>query len=71
MENFSTAQETTGYFSTEQFADNPIGVNFDPGYLLERLREGVLEAELLRQGVGTRPGSKQPAGRRTLNFRTL
>ena len=71
VENFATAQETTDYFSTEQFADNPIGVNFDPAYLLERLREGVLETDLLRQGAGTRPGSKQAAGRRTLNLRTL
>src|SRR5262245_19398454 len=71
VENFSTAQETTDYFSTEQFADNPIGVNFDPGYLLERLRDGVPETKLLKRGAGTRPGSKQAAGRRTINLRTL
>lgn len=71
VENFSTAQETTDYFGTEQFAHNPFGVNFDPGYLLERLRAGDPEPELLRQGAGTRPGSKQVAGRKTLNLRTL
>jgi hypothetical protein len=71
VENFSTARETTDYFSTAQFADNPIGVNFDPGYLLERLRDGVVDTELLTQGAGTRPGTKQPENRRTLNFRTL
>jgi catechol-2,3-dioxygenase len=71
VENFSTAQETTDYFSTAQFADNPIGVNFDAGYLLERLRDGVPETELLRQRAGTRPGSKQAEGRRTINFRTV
>jgi catechol-2,3-dioxygenase len=71
VENFATAQETTDYFGTEQFADNPIGVNFDPAYLLERLRDGVPEAELLTRGAGTRPGRKQVANRKTLNFRTL
>lgn len=71
VENFWTAQETTEYFSTDQFAANPFGVNFDPGYLLERLRGGACEADLLRQGAGTRPGTKQAAGRRTLNLRTL
>ncbi|OBJ66298.1 VOC family protein [Mycobacterium asiaticum] len=71
VENFSTAQDTTDYFSTEQFAHNPFGVNFDPGYLLERLRAGVPEAELLKAGAGTRPGSRQVAGRKTINLRTL
>ena len=71
VENFPTAQETTDYFATEQFADNPIGVNFDPAYLLEQLRAGVPEAELLQRGNGTRPGDKEVAGRRTLNFRTI
>jgi catechol 2,3-dioxygenase-like lactoylglutathione lyase family enzyme len=71
VENFHTAQETTDYFGTERFAANPIGVNFDPGYLLERLRAGVPEAELLNQGAGVRPGSTPVAGRRTLKLRTL
>jgi catechol 2,3-dioxygenase-like lactoylglutathione lyase family enzyme len=71
VENFSTAQQTTEYFGTAQFADNPIGVNFDPGYLLERLRNGDLETELLGQGAGVRPGSALVANRKTLNFRTL
>jgi len=71
VENFATAEETTDYFSTPQFADNPIGVNFDPGYLLQRLRDGDLETELLSQGAGTPPGSQLVANRKTLNFRTL
>ena len=71
VENFATAQATTDHFSTRAFAANPIGVNFDPGYLLERLRGGADEAELLRQGAGTRPGTTQAEGRRTLNLRTL
>ncbi|MDR7172984.1 catechol 2,3-dioxygenase-like lactoylglutathione lyase family enzyme [Nocardia kruczakiae] len=71
VENFATAQETADFLGTQQFADNPIGVNVDPGYLLEQLRDGVHESELLRRGAGTRPGTRQKANRETINFRTL
>ena len=50
------------------FAENPIGVNFDPDYLLERLHSGADPAELLQQGAGTRPGTKTP---RALTWKTL
>ena len=36
-ENFPTAGETAQYFCSSAFAENPIGVNIDPDYLLERL----------------------------------
>ncbi|MBV8179379.1 MAG: VOC family protein [Mycobacterium sp.] len=71
VENFATAQETMDYFGTRAFADNPIGVNVDPGYLLEQLRAGTPEHELLKQGAGTRPGTVAKANRSTINFRTL
>ncbi|MFI2343436.1 VOC family protein [Nocardia gamkensis] len=71
VENFPTVQETAGFLSTQDFADNPIGVNIDPGYLLEQLRGGVRESELLHRGAGTRPGTRQKANRETINFRTL
>ena len=71
VENFPTARATTDYFGTPEFAANPIGVNFDPAYLLERLRAGVPEADLLARDAGVRPGSRRVAGRRTLNRRTL
>lgn len=71
VENFPTAQETAGFFGTQQFADNPIGVNIEPGYLLEQLRRGVPESDLLEQHAGTRPGTTQKAGRKAINFRTL
>ncbi|BBX90958.1 VOC family protein [Mycolicibacterium boenickei] len=67
-ENFPTPQETAEYFLSGTFAENPIGVNFDPDYLLERLRSGADPAELRRQGAGTRPGAKV---RRPLTWKTL
>ncbi|MHA3021845.1 VOC family protein [Mycobacterium sp. BMJ-28] len=71
VENFPTARETADYFNTQEFADNPIGVNTDPDYLLERLRAGAEEAELLRRGAGTRPGTKQRSNKRTITWKTL
>jgi len=71
VENFPTAQETADYFNSPEFADNPIGVNTDPDYLLERLRGGAREVDLLRRGAGTRPGTKQRANKRTLTWKTL
>lgn len=67
-ENFATAKETADYFLSGAFAENPIGVNFDPDYLLELLRSGTDPAELRRQGAGTRPGAKV---RRALTWKTM
>ena len=67
-ENFATAKETADYFLSGAFAANPIGVNFDPDYLLELLRSGTDPAELRRQGAGTRPGAKV---RRALTWKTM
>ena len=67
-ENLPTAKETAEYFHSSAFAENPIGVNFDPDYLLERLRSGADQTELVQQGAGTRPGTKAP---RALTWKTL
>jgi catechol 2,3-dioxygenase-like lactoylglutathione lyase family enzyme len=70
-ENFPTAAETANYFRSSAFADNPIGVSFDPSYLLEQLRDGADPAELLRQGAGTRPGTKPRANKRAITWKAL
>lgn len=70
-ENFATAKETAEYFLSGAFAENPIGVNFDPDYLLERLRNGTDPAELRRQGAGTRPGAKVRANKCAVTWKTL
>jgi catechol 2,3-dioxygenase-like lactoylglutathione lyase family enzyme len=67
-ENFPTATQTAEYIHSSAFATNPIGVNFDPDYLLERLRSGADPTELLQQGAGTRPGTK---AKRALTWKTL
>lgn len=70
-ENFATAQSAADYFLGGTFAENPIGVNFDPDYLLERLRTGADPAELLQQGAGTRPGTIARSNRRAITWKTL
>lgn len=49
VENFETIEESTRFFYSEEFAENPIGVEFDPEVLLERMRAGEPEAELKRR----------------------
>ena len=70
-ENFPTAKQTAQHLHSRAFAENPIGVNFDPAYLLERLRNGADPTELLRQGAGTRPGATARANMRALTWKTL
>lgn len=53
VDNFSTAQELDTWFRSGAFADNAIGVEFDPEHLLERHRAGDPEVQLLRSGEVT------------------
>lgn len=46
VDNFDTNEEATEFFESPAFAENPIGVDFDPQALLERLRAGVSDREL-------------------------
>ncbi|OLR94426.1 VOC family protein [Actinokineospora bangkokensis] len=71
VDNFPTVEATAAHFAGEQFAANPIGVEFDPAYLLDRLRRGDDPTELLRPGAGTRPGTTPRSGRRAITWRTL
>ncbi|MFC8381790.1 VOC family protein [Nocardia sp. NPDC057272] len=70
VENFSP-EETSAYFRTADFADNPIGVDVDPEYLLSQLRRGVSHAQLRPREAGVRPGRPIVANRKTINLRTL
>ena len=55
IDNFPTAEEATTWIRSDEFAENPIGVDFDPDQLVARYRQGVPEAELKkRPGIGPR-----------------
>jgi hypothetical protein len=47
VDNFATAAEGEAWMKSAAFADNPIGVEFEPDDLHARFRAGVPVAELL------------------------
>lgn len=49
VDNYDTIEEATAFFYSEAFALNPIGVEFDPDALLDRLRAGDSEVDLKRR----------------------
>jgi catechol 2,3-dioxygenase-like lactoylglutathione lyase family enzyme len=65
VDNFPTMDECKAWFTSELFTVNPIGVDYDPELLLSKLRSGVPETELLRQG------SAPVAPERTYKYTTL
>lgn len=52
VDAFATPEEATRWMGGPAFAENPIGVDYDPGELLAQLRAGVPEAELLARPDG-------------------
>jgi catechol-2,3-dioxygenase len=46
VDNFATNEEAARFFTSQAFAENPIGVDFDPHELLRRLRAGESEHDL-------------------------
>jgi hypothetical protein len=70
-ENFATGEATAQFLNSRDFAANPIGVDIDPDYLLERLAAGEDPAELVKPGAGTRPGATPRANKRAITWRTL
>ena len=50
VDNFPTMDACKAWFASDAFAANPIGVQFDPDALLAKLRSGVPENELVKQG---------------------
>jgi catechol 2,3-dioxygenase-like lactoylglutathione lyase family enzyme len=55
VENFDTIEQSTAFFKSKAFAENPIGVDFDPAELARRLRSGEPESALKqRPDIGPR-----------------
>jgi catechol 2,3-dioxygenase-like lactoylglutathione lyase family enzyme len=70
-DNFDEPEELQHFALGLDFHRNPIGVNFDPDLLWEKLEAGVPESELRQRGSATPPGRKQVGGFRAINWRTL
>ncbi|KAK3686696.1 hypothetical protein LTR37_019576 [Vermiconidia calcicola] len=55
VDNFDTDEESMEYIQSENFAENPIGVDYDPEEFVKRLRSGEDEKEIKkRPNIGTR-----------------
>lgn len=49
VENFATVEESMAFLHSAEFAENPIGVDFDPEELARRIRAGESEGELKKR----------------------
>lgn len=55
IDTFPTMEEAAAWIESAEFAENPIGVDFDPDEFLARYRQGTPEAELKkRPNIGPR-----------------
>lgn len=70
-DNFDDPGQLQEFAVGLDFHRNPIGVNFDPDLLREKLQAGVPESELRKRGSATPPGKKPVGGIRAINWRTL
>lgn len=61
VDAFESAEEATACMQSEDFGDNPIGVDFDPDDLIKRLERGESAQTLLkRANIGPRDMSTVP-----------
>jgi len=58
IDNFATPAELDGYFHSRAFAENPVGVTYDPEELCRRYEAGEAMADLLR--IPPLPEGKSP-----------
>jgi catechol 2,3-dioxygenase-like lactoylglutathione lyase family enzyme len=58
IDNFATPAELDGYFHSRAFAENPVGVTYDPEELCRRYETGEAMADLLR--IPPLPEGKTP-----------
>lgn len=49
VENFATVEESMAFLRSPEFAENPIGVDFDPEELARRVHAGEPEVELKKR----------------------
>ncbi|EXA51260.1 hypothetical protein FOQG_10829 [Fusarium oxysporum f. sp. raphani 54005] len=56
VDNFDTVYATTQFMTSESFAENPVGTDFDPEELISAIQKGVPESTLKqRKEIGARP----------------
>jgi catechol 2,3-dioxygenase-like lactoylglutathione lyase family enzyme len=61
VENFDTVEEASAFFYSDAFRENPVGTDFDPREMLQRLRAGTPEGVLKRRvEIGARSPQDVP-----------
>lgn len=62
IDNFATSDEATTYMHGAEYANNPVGVGFEPDLMLQELKAGAPTAELITQtwAVKVSPGLPDP-----------
>ncbi|KAI1501594.1 Glyoxalase/Bleomycin resistance protein/Dihydroxybiphenyl dioxygenase [Biscogniauxia marginata] len=60
VDNFDTAEEGNAYMAGPEFAENPIGVDFDPEILAKRLKSEESREIKKRPNIGRRGGESVP-----------
>ena len=58
IDNFATPAELDGYFKSRAFAENPVGVTYDPEELCRRYEAGEAMTDLMR--IPPLPAGKTP-----------
>ena len=59
IDNFPSMDDCKAWFSSDAFAANPLGVQFDPEVLLQKLRSGAAESDLVKQGSAPLPKERE------------
>lgn len=49
IDNFATPEQATAYMHGPEYTDNPVGITFDPDTMIDALRTGAPESELITQ----------------------
>ena len=51
VDHFANSEDATAYMNTKAFVENPLGVDFDPEELVNRVERGELEEEIFKRPV--------------------
>ncbi|QLL10253.1 VOC family protein [Mycobacterium vicinigordonae] len=71
VDNFASNRELMDWLVGGEFAENPIGVEFDPDVLERLVHADVPFSQLRRRGSAPPEGRKPRSGLRTLRWKTL
>ena len=51
VDHFANSEDATAYMNTKAFMENPLGVDFDPEELIDRVERGEAEDSIFKRPV--------------------